>query len=1548
MNAKLVDSQTLKDRTEAERKEILVAYLQEQIAKLVGIETSDVEEQEPLQYLGIDSLIAVKLRNRLRTDLSVDVNAVKFMADASLGDLVIGVNKLLNEDRSEISPSGFRQLEDHDATPPSYPLTYGQQGLWFLSKLVPESAAYNIAFTARICSSLNIPALQRAMQKLVDRHPTLRTTFQQQDGEPFQVVGEHQQVSIHQIDASTWNEEELKEKAIAAHRYPFDLEQGCLLRVNLFTRSAQEYIFLLSIHHIAIDGFSLGILLDELRWLYQSETRGEVISLPPIKRQYGDFVQWQREMLNSPIGEAHWDYWQQQLSGELPILKLPVDKPRSLVKNQRGASYTFELDRELTARLRATAKGQGATLYMTLLAVFQVLLYRYTGQEDIIVGSPTEGRSQSEFERTVGFFINMLALRVKLTGDLTFATLLSQVRQTVLDALAHQDYPSALLIERLQVNNDATLPGLFQVTFNLLKLSDMGADYELSVSNEAKTRSDWGGLSLEPFVIPQQEGQYDLSLDLMETTASIFGILRYDADLFEATTIHRIASHFHNLLVAIIEDSDQAIALLPMLTEVEQQKLLVRNITHKDFEQAEEHPPLKTESTPYFSGCLHQLFEAQVERSPDAVAAVFEQEQLTYRELNRRAEQLAYYLQTLGVKPEVLVGICLDRSLEMLVGLLGILKAGGAYVPLDPAYPKERLAYIVADSGVKVILTQQNIVSRLQKDNIFTPQLQLVCLDGNWSENCQFKFSDRDPSVELIKNQQLQPDNLAYLIYTSGSTGKPKGVEISHQSLVNFLISMKERPGISPEDVLLALTTLSFDIAGLELYLPLIVGARVVIASREVASSGRELAKLIQDSGTTILQATPATWQMLLTAGWSGNQKLKILCGGEALPPELAEKLQQNASSVWNMYGPTEATIWSNVDQLSPSETTISSANLKNSLGDCPTYCSIGNPIANTQVYILDPYLQLVPIGVTGEIYLGGAGLARGYHNLAELTAEKFIASPFHQGKLYKTGDLARYRADGKIEFLGRIDNQVKIRGFRIEIGEIEAAITTHPQVKAGVVIPREETGGNKYLAAYITSDCPSFSRRELRSFLQQKLPEYMIPSAFVILENLPLTANGKIDRLALPTPDLEKDRLEAFVAPRTPTEAAIAEIVASVLELDRVSIYDNFLELGGHSLLATQIISRLQRTFGVELPTRSLFESPTVAELEVIVLAYRQGEIKPRESAITPVSRERNIPLSPAQSRLWYLDQLNDRNASYNMFLAVEMEGELDIVILERALAEIVERHEVLRTRFELVEDLPVQVIDRSAKVTISIEDCQATEVQRLAQLEANQPFEIDTCPLLRVKLLRLSDRSHVLLLTAHHIVSDAWSMGVLIQELSTLYQAFLANENSPLPKLPIQYGDFSVWQQQRAQGEAYQAQIDYWKRQLASAPPLLKLPTKGVRPPVQTFRGATRKFYLDRDLSEKLKTVSQKSGTTLFMNLLAVFVALLSRWSNQEDILVGTPIARRNHEQIEELIGFFVNTLVLRIDLTGNPSFFRNYLSRCVKCLLMLSIAKRCRLIE
>ena len=961
MNAKLVDSKTLKDITASERRKVLVAYLQEQIAKLIGIEASDVEEQQPLQYLGIDSLIAVKLRNRLRTDFSVDISAVEFMADASLADLVVVVSQLLNQSRGEISVSDARQKDEYNA-PKSYPLTYGQQGLWFLYKLAPESAAYNLSFTAHICSSLDIPALQRAIQKLVDRHLTLRTTFKQQGGEPWQEVCQHQEVEIKQIDASSWNWNKLHQEAIAAHREPFDLERGPLLRVNLFTRSEKDQFLLLGIHHIVIDGFSFGILLDELRLLYQSESTGQAVSLPPIKRQYSRFVQWQKEMLESPVGETHRNYWHQKLSGELPLLKLPVDRWRSPEPKDQGAFYNFELDRQLTEQLKAMVKNEGATLYMIFLAAFQVLLHRYTGQEDIIVGSPSEGRNQSELAQTIGFFINMIALRVEVTSELTFSELLSQVRQTVLEALTHQDYPSALLIKSLQPNNDATLTGLFQVVFNLLKLSDMGADYELAMSTKAKRREDWGGLSLEPFVIPQQEGQYDegqynLGLDIVETTESIYGIFRYDADLFDVATIERMADHLKNLLAAIVTNSNQAIGRLPMLGQAEKQQLKAWN-----------------ENTQIFEGsyCIHQLFEAQVERTPDAVAVSFEGSSLTgehqspqapsfyggvtvtYKELNDRANQLARYLQELGVGSEVLVGICLDRSLEMIVSLLGVLKAGGAYLPLDPAYPKERLSFILSDARVSVLLTKAKLVQELPP-----PKATIVLLEQERLHQEAIALHNK-ANLEIT----ITPDNLAYIVYTSGSTGQAKGVLVAHRNLVNAYQGWSKSYQLKTLKSHLQMASFSFDVFSGDWIRALCSGAKLVLCPRDLLLEPKKLYQLICREKIDSAEFVPAVLKNLVQYLESTGQNLHfmklLVVGSDILYVREFEQFRRvcgEKTRLINSYGVTEATI----DSTYFESTTLELS----SEGVIP----IGRPFGNTQVYILDKQLQSVAIGVPGELY---------------------------------------------------------------------------------------------------------------------------------------------------------------------------------------------------------------------------------------------------------------------------------------------------------------------------------------------------------------------------------------------------------------------------------------------------------------------------------------------------------------------------------------------------------------------------------------------------
>ena len=1166
-----------------------------------------------------------------------------------------------------------------------------------------------------------------------------------------------------------------------------------------------------------------------------------------------------------------------------------TDHPRPAVQTHRGARQELMLPDSLTEALRGMGRREGATLFMVLLAAFQALLARYSGQEDIAVGSPIAGRNQAETEDLIGFFVNTLVLRTDLSGDPTFKELLRRVREVALGAYAHQDVPFERLVEELQPERDMSRTPLFQVMFAL--------------RNVPQRSQELPGLVSETLYGAGERAMFDLTLFMGEGPEGLGATFEYNTDLFDPATIERMAEHLRTLLESIAADPGQRVSELELLTEAERHLLLMEwNDTRAEYPE---------------DRCVHELFEERAQRTPDAIALVFEDQQLTYRELNRRANRLARHLQKSGVEPETLVGICVERSLEMVVGLLGILKAGGAYVPLDPAYPKERLSFMLEDAKAPVLLTQQRLLEDLPEH---VPEV--ICLDSGWEEVA--KESGENP----IGGSRVE--NLAYVIYTSGSTGKPKGVQISHRALTNFLCSMRWHPGLTDEDVLLAVTTLSFDIAALELFLPLAVGSRLVMVSRETASDGNSLLERLAGSGATVMQATPATWRLLLEAGWEGSGRLKVLCGGEALPKQLAGQVSKRCSSLWNMYGPTEATIWSTVHKVGP-ETDLAAGS-----GPVP----IGRPIANTTAYVLDSHLRPVPVGVGGELHIGGEGLARGYLGRPELTAEKFIPDPFDGGsgeRLYKTGDLARYRPDGSLEYLGRLDDQVKVRGFRIELGEIETALDRHPAVLRAVASAREGTLGDKQLVAYVVPGSqPLGLLTELKGYLQKKLPAYMVPSTFTLLDEMPLTPNGKVNRKALPAPDPSGFRAEnAYAEPRTPVEEQLVEIWEEVIGLERVGIHDNFFELGGHSLLATRVVSRVRKVFQVELPLLSLFEEPTIAGLSERIEEARRGAQGLTTPPLVPAPRDAQLPLSFSQQRMWLLDQLEPDTPTYNISNALRLSGTLEVEALKRSIEEIVSRHEALRTTFAAVDGEPVQVISPAMDTRLPVEDLSGqpkaereAEAKRLALEEKRRPFDLERGPLVRTKLVRLDQEEHVLLVTMHHVVSDGWSLGVFWRELGALYEAFSRGESSPLAELSIQYADYALWQRRWLTGEVLEEQLGYWKEQLAELP-VLELPTDQPRPTVQTHRGARRSLTLPESLTEALKELSRQEGTTLFMVLLGAFQALLARYSGQDDIAVGSPIAGRTRSEIEELIGFFVNTLVLRTDLSGDPSF-REVLSR------------------
>jgi amino acid adenylation domain-containing protein len=1383
------------------------------------------------------------------------------------------------------------QGTDNAAT---YPLSHGQKALWFLYQLAPNSTAYNVTHTAKLATNLDITALKQATQALVERHPILRSTFTTIDDEPVQTVDQNQQVCFNIQEVSNWSQDDIGNWLGEESDRPFDLEQGPLLRFHLLinhnttdTLATKEHIFLITLHHIVVDFWSLEILISELRILYEAITKSVEPSMPAHNCQYRDYVKWSEQMLAGAFGERLWNYWSKQLSGELPVLNLPTDRPRPAIQTYNGASCFFALEDKLLQELIELAKRKGVSLYTIFLAALQVLLLRYTNQEDILIGSAMVNRSRLEFEKIVGYFTNPVVLRTDLSGNPTFQELLGRARSCVLDALDHQDYPFPLLVERLQPVRDPSYSPLYQVAFA----------WDRSHENEEMSFIESDGLIVETLIPGAKGAAFDLTLTILDVPGALKGTWNYNTDLFDASTIERMTGHFVTLLSGIVANPMEHLAQLPLLTQVEQQQLLVEwNNTQADYPR---------------DRCIHQLFEEQVELTPDAVAVVFDNQQLTYHQLNCRANQLAHYLQRLGVGSEVLVGICLERSIEMVVGLLGILKTGGAYVPLDPTYPTERLGYMLEDSNVQVLLTLAQLVKSLPKH-----KARIVCLDTNWEQIVI--ESDSNPISGVA------PDNLAYVIYTSGSTGKPKGAMNTHQGICNRLLWMQETYQLTTADCILQKTPFSFDVSVWEFFWPLLTGARLVVAKPDGHKDSPYLVNLILEQQITTLHFVPSMLQVFLEEqGLLRCSCLKrTFCSGEALPKKLQERFFARLScELHNLYGPTEAAIDVTFWQCKP----------ESNLSTVP----IGRPIANTQIYILDRYLQYVPVGVAGELYIGGHGLARGYLNRPDLTQEKFIPNPFSNqpgSRLYKTGDKARYLSDGNIEFLGRIDNQVKIRGFRIELEEIEAAIAQHLGVRETMVVAREDIPNRKYLAAYIVcsqSNTPTL--RELRSFLKEKLPDYMIPGAFVMLDALPLTPNGKVDRRALIAPEFQPELQQSLVAPRTPIEEMLASIWADVLKIEQVGVHNNFFELGGHSLLATQVISRIHKTFTVELPLSTLFEAPTITELaERIQIAIRNGQ-SVQTPPLLPIPRLGEIPLSFAQVRLWFLDQLQLNNAFYNIPIASRISGQLNVAALQSSLNEIIRRHEVLRTNFVTRKGQPIQVIASNLNLKLEIVDLlhlpeseREAQMQQLVNIEALRPFDLEREPLLRVTLLRLSDAEHVFMLTAHHIIFDGWSQGVLYKELATLYEGFCHGKFPILPELPIQYADFTIWQRQWLTSEVLAEQLSYWKKQLAGAQLGLDLKKiAGNSASALTCENTVYSFIISASVSEQLRILSRQEGATLFITLLSAFVTLLHRYTEQNDIVVGTDIASRNRAELEPLIGFFVNLLVLRTDLSGNPSF-------------------------
>jgi amino acid adenylation domain-containing protein len=1433
-------------------------------AELLGVER--VGRWDHFFELGGHSLLAVQVVSRVQQVLGVDARLGDVFERPVLADFGRGLEQATRAELPAIEPV--------DRTGP-LPLSFAQQRLWFLDQMGGVGTAYHIPTRLRLMGALDREALTRALDRIVERHEALRTTFTQAGGEPVQCIfpPEESRFALreHDLGGQADAAAELRRLVGEESGAPFDLERGPLIRGRLIRMAADDHVLLITMHHVVSDGWSMGVFTRELSALYGAFRRGEGDPLPELPVQYADYAAWQRRWVGGEVLEQQAAYWHGTLAGAPERLELPTDRPRPARQSFAGGTVSLELDEELTAGLRALSRRHGTTPFMTLLAGWAAVLGRLSGQEDVVVGTPTANRGRQEIEGLIGFFVNTLALRVELTGSPTVAELLGRVKKRALEAQAHQDIPFEQVVERVQPVRSLSHTPLFQVMFAWQNAPGGGLDLPgLSLARV-------GGTS-------QGTAKFDLSLTLGDRARRIVGGVQYATSLYEQATVERYIGYLRRVLEAMAADEHRTVAQLPMLPAAERRQLVQEwNLTDAPF-------PSRL--------CIHELFQARAQRTPAAVAVVHEDRSLTYARLNAWANRLAHLLRARGAGPESCVAVLVPRSIELVVAELAILKAGAAYVPIDPSLPAERIAFMLADSACRLVLAVEGDA--------------LPELGGA-------QRLDVDALAEGAEDDPRgggDAEAAAYVMYTSGSTGRPKGVVVPHRAVTRLVLN-SGYADFRAEDRVAFAANPAFDAATMEVWAPLLNGGRIVVIGQDVLLEPGAFARLLEDQGVTVLFVTTAVFNQYAATMATALTGLRLLLtGGErADPASFARVLREGGpQSLINCYGPTETTTFAVTHEIRSVEEGAQSIPL-------------GRPMANARIYILDRAGEPVPVGVAGGLYVGGAGVARGYLNRPELTAERFVPDPFGGepgARMYRTGDVGRWLADGTIEFLGRSDFQVKIRGFRIEPGEIEARLTEHPGVREAVVVARGDAPGDKRLVAYYTAP-EALDAGALREHLSERLPEYMVPAAYVRLEALPLTPSGKLDRKALPAPEDDAHAMRAYEAPAGEAEEALARIWAELLGVERVGRWNHFFELGGHSLLAVQVVSRVRQVLGVEARLGDVFERPVLADFGRGLEQAARAELP----AIEPVDRTGPLPLSFAQQRLWFLEQMGGVGTAYHIPTRLRLTGALDREALTRALDRVVERHEALRTTFTQADGEPVQRIFPPEESRFALREHDlggqadaAAELRRLVEEETGAPFDLERGPLIRGRLIRMAADDHVLLITMHHIVSDGWSMGVLTRELSALYGAFRRGEGDPLPELPVQYADYAAWQRRRVAGEVLHEQAEYWKQTLSGAPELLELPTDHPRPLRQDHAGGSVPLVLGEALAAGLKALGQRQGTTLFMTLLAGWAAVLSRLSGQEDVVIGTPTANRGRREIEGLIGFLVNTLALRVELTGSPT--------------------------
>jgi amino acid adenylation domain-containing protein len=1449
----------------------LVAEAFTQVLGLPGVGIHD-----DFFHLGGHSLKAMQLVSRLRTLAGAEL-AVRVVFDAPT---VAGLARAIEVARAggvRVLPALRARAEAEECA-----LSYAQQRLWFLDQWEGPGGTYNIPAAWRLRGALNVAALERALDAMVARHEVLRTVYRSVEGEPSARVLPVGAGLLSVVDLREVPEREAAMMALVAAEAgrAFDLASGPVLRASLVVMGEAEHVLVVCVHHIAFDGWSQGVFWRELSVCYGAYCEGREAGLPELAVQYADYACWQRGWLEGEVLAAQALVWKEALMGFPQVLELPTDRARPVRQTHRGGVETVVLPVAVLDGVQALARREGVTVYMVLLGAFQALLHRYTGQAQLLVGTPVAGRQHEDLAGLIGFFVNTLVMKADFTDGPSFQTHLGRVRAAALEAYAHQDVPFEKLVEVLGVARDPSRSPLFQVMFSMVE--NGGAVPSL------------GGLAMERVEAERRSAKFDLGLFMAPGEGGLVAALEYNADLFEAETAARMLGHLGVLLADAVARPETLVGRLALLTEAEQQQMVEWNRTEAEVPET----------------TLHALFEAQVERTPDAVAVVFEGESLTYRALDERANQLAHHLRSLGVGPDVVVGICVERSLDMVVGLMGILKAGGAYVPFEPSHPVERLADALEDAEVAVLLARPDLVDVLPPTRARVVGWEPGRADWN------HRPADKPAHLGAAGDR-------AYVLFTSGSTGKPKGVSIEHRNIVHYVTGVMARLELEPRATYALVSTLAADLGNTVLFPSLCGGGCIHVIGEDLAMESLGLAAYFGEHRIDCLKIVPSHLEALL-AGQADARLVphkRLILGGEASSWGLIDTIRnlRPGCVVMNHYGPTETTVGVLTYRVDPA---VREAAI----------VPLGRPLPNVQVHVLDGERNPVPVGVAGEVYIGGAGVARGYLNRPALTEERFVPDPWRTApaRLYRTGDRAIRLTTGALVFVGRVDHQVKLRGFRIELGEIETVLGQCAGVQQCIVVVREDRPGEKVLVAYVVGEAGA---GELREALGQRLPEYMVPSAFVRLEALPLTPNGKVDRKGLPAPTMDSRAMHVGGAPRSPLEALVAEAFTQVLGLPGVGIHDDFFQLGGHSLKAMQLVSRLRTLASAELAVRVVFDAPTVAGLARAIEVARAGGVR-----MLPALRARpgaeDCALSYAQQRLWFLDQWEGPGGTYNIPAAWRLRGALDVGALERALATMVTRHGVLRTVYRSVEGEPVARVLPVGAGLLSVVDLRAVPepeaaMMALVEAEAGRAFDLGSGPVLRASLAVLGEAEHVLVVCVHHIAFDGWSQGVFWRELSVCYGAYCEGREAGLPGLAVQYADYACWQRGWLEGEVLAAQALAWKEALAGYPQVLELPTDRPRPVRQTHRGGVETVVLPVAVQEALQALARREGVTVFMVLLGAFQALLHRYTGQAQLLVGTPVAGRQHEALEGLIGFFVNTLVMKADFSDEPSF-REHLGR------------------